>query len=112
SGPWRIAKALFRQADLLAKSFQPRIAAKQGVFWERQPPPHPNRPNRSGAIQSFESAILVAQTGEDDGLVEWVLVAGCQLFRILPAAGPRIGVAKIAPSLIPLVNVPIEDCFE
>jgi hypothetical protein len=35
-------------------------------------PAHPNRPLRSGAIQSFQHALLIAQTGADQGLAEWV----------------------------------------
>ncbi len=61
---------LFRQADLLAKSFQARIAAKQGKFRICERPPYPHRALRSHAIQSFQSTALVAQTGEDEGLLE------------------------------------------
>ena len=91
---------LLRQADLLAKSFHAWIAAKQGEFGICERPAYPNRPRRSGAIQSFQSAVLVAQTGEDRGLVEWVSrTGGCQFLRLLAPAGPRIGLAERAPNL-------------
>ena len=60
----------FRQADLLAKRFHPRIAAKQGEFRKRRVPGLCERGPATSAIQSFESAILVAQTGEDQGLLK------------------------------------------
>jgi hypothetical protein len=61
---------LFWQANLLAKSFHPRVAPKHGISLKSEQPTHPNRSSRSGAIQSFESPVLVAQTGEDLSLAE------------------------------------------
>ncbi len=63
---------LFRQADLLAKSFQPRIATNEGKFRYIEVPAYPHRAKRSHAFRSFQSAVLVAQTGKDQGLVERV----------------------------------------
>src|SRR5262249_45655449 len=58
---------LFRQADLLAEGLKPGIAAQQsGMFTvhTEQEPAHPDGPNLSHVVQSFEGAILIAQTGE------------------------------------------------
>ena len=64
------AKVSFRQADLLAKSFQSRIAAKQSQFRETEYRAHPNRPHYGHAIQSLQCAFLIAQTREDHGLLD------------------------------------------
>ena len=66
-------KILFWQADLLAKSFQARIAAKQGKFRRIDSlPAYPHRAKDSHPIQSFQSTVLIAQTGEDQGLADRV----------------------------------------
>ena len=59
----RIGKVLLGQADLLAKSFHPRIAVHQGEFRKCECPAYPNGSLDSHAIQSFESAVFVAQAG-------------------------------------------------
>ena len=54
---------LVRQADLLAQSPHPRIAANQSKFGIIEDlPVYPHRAKRGSAIQSFQSAVLVAQT--------------------------------------------------
>jgi hypothetical protein len=67
-GPAFPRVALFGQADLLSKGFQPWIAAKQGQLRECERPAYPHRTLASKALQSFESAVLVAQSGKDEGL--------------------------------------------
>src|SRR4051794_27101409 len=95
----------FRQADLLAKSFQSRIASKQSQFREAEYRAHSNRPHYGHAIQSLQSAFLIAQTREDHGSL-MPRKTHCQLFSLLAAAGPRISVAQIG-----LVLSQNPDCF-
>jgi hypothetical protein len=102
-GRWTItailgaAKALFRQANLLAKSLQPQIAAKQGKFRICESPSYPDRPQHGHAIQSFERAVLVAQTGKDQSLLERAIIGRCQFLGFLAVASPTQGVAEIGP---------------
>src|SRR5688572_1661774 len=79
-------KALFRQADLLAKSFQPRIAAKQSQFREAEYRARPNRPYCGHASESLQGAFLIAQTREDQGSLLRRKIR-CQLFSLFAAAG-------------------------
>src|SRR6266436_8376119 len=83
-------------ADLPAKSFHSRIAAKQSQFRETEYRAHRNRPHYGHAIQSLQCAFLIAQTREDHGLLEWRKING-QLFSLFAATGPRISVAQVAP---------------
>ena len=79
------------QANLLAKSFHSRIAAKQSQLRESEYRAHPNRPHYGHAIQSLQGAFFVTQTREDHGLLERRKIK-CQLFSLFEAAGPRIRV--------------------
>ena len=81
------SRRLFWQADLLAKSFQSRIAAKQSQFREAEYRAHPNRPHYGHAIQSLQCAFLIAQTREDHGLLE--RPAKDQLPAFQPLRGDR-----------------------
>ena len=103
---------LFRQADLLAKSFQSRIAAKQSQFREAEDRAHPNRPDYGHATQSLQCAVFIAQTREDQGLLEraWRKI-DCQLFSLLAAAGPRISLAQIGPIGPDVTFDENPDCF-
>ena len=101
---------LFWQAKLLAKSFHPRVAPKHGISLKSEQPTHPHRSNHGGATQSFESPVLVAQTGEDLGFAELVQrTIGRKFLRLLTPARTRVGTAKNAGRRI---DAPIEGCFE
>ena len=56
----QIAKVLFRQAHLLAKRFQSRIAAKGSKFPVREGSAQPDWTQRNGAVQRFKSPVPVA----------------------------------------------------
>ena len=89
------ANLLFRQADLPAQSVQARVAAQQRKSWiDENVPSHPNRTQRNHAIQSFERAVLVAQSGEDDRFRQGPRHNGRDSLRVLAAAGLRIGNPK------------------
>src|SRR5580692_7681222 len=93
--------ASFRQADLLAKSFDPRIAAKHREFRERERSAYSKGPSAGGAIQGFKNAILVAQACENQRLVEGIYrrSGSHQFFRVLPAARAPVGITKFAANL-------------
>src|SRR6266567_2607480 len=78
----------FRQTNLLAQSFEPRVAAQQsGIFTidTKQEPAHTNRSNRGLAIQRLENAVLIAQTRKELRLRK---LSG-HFLRFVAAAGAR-----------------------
>src|ERR1700674_2105225 len=90
-------EVLFRQADLLPKSLQPRIATNHGHLGIIEALPYPQGAQDSHAIKSFQGAILVTQGGQDQNLCVWSFRIGDrQSLRPVTAAGPRIGVAEKA----------------
>jgi hypothetical protein len=90
---------LFRQADPLAKSFHPEIAAKKGKLGVIERPAYSKRPQGGRAIQSFERTVLVAKAGENHGLLERSLhKSGGNFLRIIGSTGPRIRVSEIGPN--------------
>src|SRR5262245_59317383 len=97
---------LFRQADFLPKSLHSRIAANQSKFGECQRPADSERSSHGSTIQSFQRAVLVAQAGEDHGVVELVRrKTGREFLRLFQAAGARISITKSAPILNTAVEV-------
>jgi hypothetical protein len=92
---------------------QPRVATKKGVSLKCEHPAYPDRSSRGSAIQSFESPVLLAQTGEGLGLVEWVQrTVGREFLRLLTAARARVGTTKNAANRGSRIDVPLEGCFE
>ena len=85
----------FRQADLLAQRLQPRIAAQQRKSRRyKNVPSHPNRAQPNHALQSFERAVLVAQSREDGRFRQGPRHNDSDSLCFLPTAGLRIGYAK------------------
>src|SRR5438132_14089071 len=87
---------LFWQAELLAEGLQPRIAANQIEFWIREVSTEPHRSEYSHTLQRIEGTLFVAQAGESQSLRIRTLISGCELFSVVAAARPAIGVAKQA----------------
>jgi hypothetical protein len=56
------------QTHFLTMSFHPRIAAKQSQFREAAYRAHRNSPHYGHTIQSCKGPVLIAQTGENNGL--------------------------------------------
>ena len=89
--------SLLRQAHLLAQGLQPRIAAQKSQFRECQGSSEPNGSKYGHAIQGFQCALFVTQTGIDqNALEESPSFGGCKPLGFLAAAGPSIGVAQPA----------------
>jgi len=86
---------LFWQAELLAEGLQPRIAANQIEFWVREVSTEPHGSKYSHALQRIESTLFVAQAGESQSLLKQRLISGCELFGLVVAARPAIGVAEV-----------------
>src|SRR5262249_55432507 len=87
---------LFWQADLLAEGLEPGIAANQIEFWIREVSTESDGSKVSHALQRVEGTLLVAQAGKSQSLLIWTLISGCQLFGLVAAAGPAIGVSEEA----------------
>src|SRR6266567_3803888 len=87
---------LFWQAELLAEGLQPSIAANQIEFWIREVSTEPHGSKYSHALQRIESTLFVAQAGESQSLRIRTLISGCELFGLVTAASPAIGVAEEA----------------
>src|SRR6266849_4682635 len=90
------SRSLFRQADLLTKSFHSRIAANQVEFRKVEVSADANGAQRGHAIECFERALLVAETGKDQSLRERVGGAGRQFLSLVAATCASQGVAQKA----------------
>src|SRR5438552_2320985 len=87
---------LLGQAGLLAKSFHSRITMKQSEFWGVEGPADAHCAQGRQAIQSLQSAILVAQAGKSQSLGVGVgCCGGCQFLRLLAATGPSVSVTEV-----------------
>jgi hypothetical protein len=89
--------ALFRQADLLAKSLYPRIAANESKFGKCEGPADTHRTERRHALKSVQGSVPIGETGENQSLIEWVWSdSGSDFLSVLATARSRVGVAEIA----------------
>src|SRR5579864_7537261 len=87
---------LLGQSRFLTKSFHSRIAANQVEFRKGEVSADANGAQRGHAIECFESALLVAETGKDQSLRERACGPGHQFLRLVAAACASQGVAQKA----------------
>ena len=93
----KTAKMLFWQADLLAEGSYPRITSNEGKLRKCEGPPDTHRTKHCHAFKSIQGTVPIGETGEDQGLIEWVWRdIGGDFLSVLATARSRVGVAEIA----------------